>query len=230
LGLKLLYLAIQDFHHAPAREEYLTRKKCGLETSNPIYDYPCQDSKYIVTDLPNLGMGASIRLAATVHVLMGIASDRIPLFVIKSPEGPSFLQEAWKLASCDRQDLQCVFLPTTPCTVSWKELANATILDGPAVQELRRNGHLDPKYDPYRVVLHKSLVAPAKSDHFNGIHSVIRRKVFRKAMELVEEWNEVSIDDSSSDPEQYQVFLAAANRIQSRDLPDPQDHYYYGHR
>jgi hypothetical protein len=231
--LKLLYLAIQDFHHAPARKEHLQRKQqCGEDVveSLPAYDYPCQDAKYIVTALPNIGLGASIRLSAVAHVVMGIASDRIPLFVMNSPEGPMFLQEAYKLASCDRQDFQCVFLPTTPCTVSWTELSNATILDELAARGLKRGGHLDPKYDHDRVVLHRSRIAPAKFDQFKGLHSVIRQKLFDKAMELVEEWNKASIDDSSKDPEQYQVFLAAANRIGSRDLPDTQDHYTYGHR
>jgi hypothetical protein len=223
--LKLIYLAIHSFHHQPVLKEHQERKAC--QDTLPPYEYQCANAKYIVTDLPNLGMGTVIRLSSVAHVLMGIASDRIPLFIANSPEGPAILQAPWKLASCDRRDLQCVFLPTTPCTLITEDLVNATILEEVDVRSLRQGGLLPNKFDNEKVVIAQARVTPAKYDKLKGIHIAVRKKVHHKVMELIDEWKSSSSD---VDQQKLQVLQEAAKRIKTADQPDPYDHYEYGHR
>ena len=103
-----------------------------MEEKFPSYDYQCKDAKFIVTTLPNEGFGATIRPTAVMYVLIGLATDRIPIFVANLSslnddddeddiKEKQFLKEPWNLASCPRKDMQCIFLPTTPCTVATDE-------------------------------------------------------------------------------------------------------------
>jgi hypothetical protein len=227
--LKLIYLAIHEFHHLPARQEYQQRKSCtGSISDVPPYDYQCADTKYLVTNIPDIGLGAGIRLSAMAHVLMAIASDRIPLFLANTPEGPETLQNPWKLASCDRQDMQCVFQPTTPCVLLASDLVNATVLDEVDARSLRRGGVLPSKFDNDKVLIAQPRISPAKFDQFKGIHGKVRKKLHEKAMALIDEWKSSSSDDL--DPQQLHVLEEAARRIRHADEPDSYDHYTYGHR
>jgi hypothetical protein len=49
-----------------------------------------------VSTIPHEGLGASTRLGAVAHILMGIASDRIPLLLANTkPYGPDWLQRPY---------------------------------------------------------------------------------------------------------------------------------------
>jgi hypothetical protein len=220
--IKLIYLAIHDFHHKPARDEF--RRRC--DTVETPYHFECPDAKYLVSPLPDIGMGAGIRLSGVAHVLMAIASDRIPVFVSNAPAGPDFLQARWKLASCDRGDFQCVFMPTTPCQLSISELANATVLDERDAVKLRRNGQLPSQFNEERVLISQPRITPAKLDIFRGIHKTIRTKVHGRVKELLSEWKAKS---NSIDTGRWEVLEAAAERIKHGDPPDS-NRYQYGHR
>lgn len=232
--LKLIYLAVHALHHQPALQEHRERLQCMEDTDTTTatlikqhsYQYECQNAKFLVTDLVNQGMGAAIRLSGVAHVLMGIASDRIPLFVANASQGPSFLQQPWKLASCPRNDLQCVFLPTSPCTLSIEELANATVLDELSARSLRRGGSLPKQYQNDKVLIYQARVAPAKFDQFRGIHNAVRKRIYLEAIELVKEWKTANPHNT----EQLGVLQQAAQRIQKGDSADSYNHYEYGHR
>ena len=225
---KLIYLAIHSFHHQPALLEYNGRKQCKSIESLPPYEYDCKDTKYIVTDLPNKGLGAAFRLSAVAHVLMGIASNRIPLFVSNSPEGPSFLQNKTTLASCPRGDFQCVFLPTTPCSLKIEDLVNGTILEESDARSLRRSGVLAPKIENEAVLIVKSRQTPAIFDKFEDAHRLTRKRIYDRAIVIINEWK-ASLPHV--DYPKLRILTTAAKRILSPDTPKLEhQHYEYGHR
>lgn len=131
---RLTYFAIHSWNHAPARKEALARRKYHGSLHGPPFhvkpfDFECPDSKFLIAGIPPLGMGASLRLGA-VNIMMGaIATGRIPLFLnsINSTKVPNQISEVWRLANCDRLDMQCSFLPTTPCVVTLEDLEYNTI-------------------------------------------------------------------------------------------------------
>lgn len=232
--LKLIYASLHDMMHAPARNEYEARRSCPniSMSSLPRQDYECPGTKYLVTAIPEHGLGASVRLGAMGHILMGIATDRIPLLLAntKPNNGPDWLQTPWKLVSCARGDLQCVFMPTTPCTIRIGDLNNATLMKESESRPLRRHGVMDAKFHKDKVVIARSVVAPAKMDKFPGMHKVIRLKFYRKAMQLIERYQEQSSSNTTIDPQKIEVLTKAAKLILEPDEEDTHEHYTYGHR
>ena len=236
---KLMYLALHELNHAPARPEYQARKRCSKsspatiqQNSTQAYEFECRDAKYLVTSMQVVGAGASIRLGAVAHVLMAIASDRIPLFYSNTPkQGARWLGTPWHLASCERKDYQCVFLPTSPCTLLYEDIKNATVIDEGIAKRLRRGGQLSEEYQDARVIVTESRSSPAKFDKFDGIHNVVRKKIYAMAMELVNRWRIATEEDTSPERQhKLEILIQAAQQIQRRDEPEEFDHYYYGHR
>jgi hypothetical protein len=107
------------------------------------YDFECPNAKFIIASLSNNGLGANIRSGATTLLIAGLITDRIVLFVNNAPEGANtFLQKPWDLASCDRRDAQCFFLPSSPCTITHKDIKDAYILKKPEQRLLLKKGEL----------------------------------------------------------------------------------------
>jgi hypothetical protein len=68
--------------------------QCELQDSNNVgnFDYECPNAKFIVSNLPNEGMGHSLCYGAVSSLLLGLGMDRVVLFVNSTP---------WTAASCD---------------------------------------------------------------------------------------------------------------------------------
>ena len=225
---KLIYLSIHAFFHEPAWEEHqLVRGTLSNNNEDqqapsgevlPLYDYECRDAKYLIAALPDAGFGAAMRSHAVNHVLMGIASDRIPLFTMNVPSaGFSQLRKKWPLASCDRRDYQCVFLPPSPCTLTMDEIGNATQAD---MAQLRETGIMKEGQDD-RVMYFYSGTHMPKLDH-KGKDDRIRGKVYDRAIQLIERWEASSpleIMDSTEGQQKLAVLKKAAAQIKERRIP-----------
>lgn len=107
------------------------------------FDYECPDAKFIVSKIPAEGIGGSLRYGAVSSLLLGLGTDRVVLFLDSTP---------WPAASCDRHDLQCFFMPVSPCVITEVELANAPMLSNKEVAHMRRTGVVDDKYKNERVI------------------------------------------------------------------------------
>jgi len=80
-----------------------------------------------------------VRGAMVPAFLMGLTADRIVLFVNNAADGDKYLTSPWLLASCQqRQDFQCFFMPTSPCTLTVEEIANAHELDRQQFRKLSK--------------------------------------------------------------------------------------------
>lgn len=132
---RLVYLAIHFHQHKPAIPDALARHRGGdpnSESCSPQellgkhdvgpFDYQCSDdTKYIVASLSGVGLGANMRGGASVAILSAMNVDRVVLFVNQGPEGTN-INSPWPLASCDRLDQQCFFMPVSPCVLTHKQI------------------------------------------------------------------------------------------------------------
>jgi hypothetical protein len=202
---RLLYMAIHHHHHAPAFPEAKARLGCARELNISKMDYECPSSKFLVSNVAGAGLGASVRIGAVNSLLMGIATDRIAVFVNDFQGGAPFLELPLLLASCPRRDIQCFYLPSTPCTITAEDLRKATVLPEVDARDLRRQGILDkPEYLNATILVVEPKINPPKKW---SIQVKIQNRLYDIAMNLIDGIRE------SAPPEQVQVLEAAAARI-----------------
>jgi hypothetical protein len=158
--VRLIYLSMIYHQHVQAIPEVETlygsntevcqkeRKALGIGR----YDFECPNAKFIIASLSDNGLGANIRSGATTLLIAGLISDRIVLFVNNAPQGAyEYLQKPWDLASCDRRDAQCFFLPSSPCTVTHKDIKDAHVLKKPEQRALFKKGELPEDHKDNKV-------------------------------------------------------------------------------
>jgi hypothetical protein len=223
-AFRLLYLVIHRRLHEPAFLEYQQRRKCGLLESTTLsdnppalpfglgnFDYECPNAKFLVTVLnTTAGMGSVVKNGIVPSIYMAFVTGRIPLFFqsVRGDGLPNLLREKLPLASCDRGDWQCVFLPTSPCVLSLENLRNATILNPFESRDLKQRGYLKNILNETRVLI--SGTFPLVPIHAKfSIHNVLRERAYEAIQELLWEWQK---DDSRDDaiPEDYWELLQAA--------------------
>lgn len=244
--IRLLYLALHRKFHIPAYPEYQLRQECDLSSSSKTlnttstssslssspttsfyphggisnFDYECPKAKFLVTVLKSVGMGATIRGSAMPSILMALSTDRIPLFVSSLDANDvgesSPLTTPFLLASCPRQDFQCIFAPLSPCVLTMNDLRNATLLSKAETRTMKRNGvYMTPQHEHVRVLLHDTKV----TEPF--VHHIARTKAYQIIWNLLEYWkNETTTASTTTTTsgtynqisvEQWKVMTAAAN-------------------
>lgn len=169
---RLCYLAIHYHQHRLAIPEasmrYAEDSTCSQDTLSRnhnvgLFDYECPNAKYVVYNFAGIGIGANIRGGAAVGIMTALLSDRIFLFISKGPTGIEEFNSPWALASCEREDHQCVFQPTTPCTLTHDDLRNAWIMPKPDSRAfLRKNGRLPDEHQDDKVIKCMLMYEPDK--------------------------------------------------------------------
>jgi len=160
---RLMFLAIHHHQHRMAQEEAMDRMvRCHDTTWNlpdtiGFYDFECPKAKFIVTHFPSFGLGMSLKHTVADAILLGILTNRV-VIVINSlnttqPNVPPGFKSQWDLASCDRHDMQCVFLPLSPCVLTIEDLGNASHVAREDLSLLRKSGFLNSKYDNSKVII-----------------------------------------------------------------------------
>jgi hypothetical protein len=110
--------------------------------------------------LGEAGLGAVMRLTAVNALLAGMATNRVVMFVNNAPVGPQNVQNPWPHASCDRHDMQCFYLPPTPCVLTVKELAEAHVLRRSEMRQMFKRGEIPGGHAEDRVVVTKINTRP----------------------------------------------------------------------
>ncbi len=177
-AIRLMYLALHEHQYGPAREEALLRygKKDGCEgegEEGSTYstmltdagvgrmDYECPNTKYILTTASDKGFGASIRSTQLEIIQYGLSTGRVALSMnglkvnktgYDEADVRTYVRNGWKLSSCPRQDMQCMYMPLSPCTLTEEEVRNAKILSNEDVRTLRKTGKLPEQYKNDKVV------------------------------------------------------------------------------
>ena len=168
-SLRLIYLATHIHQHLPAFQEAQARlersKLCQSELQSRAigsFDFECPSSKFLVVSMGRMGIGAVMRLGAVNAFVAGIASNRTVIFVNNSPLGPKFIRQKWRFASCPRHDLQCFYLPPSPCVLTAEQIQNATNLERSAVRQLFKTGGLPEELADERVLLADIVLRPQR--------------------------------------------------------------------
>ena len=203
---RLLYMAIHHHQHSPAILEANARQAChNEELQVSKMDYECPSSQFLVSNVVPSGLGISIRKGAVNTILMAIATNRISMFVNNFSGGASFFKTHSHSESCYRGDIQCFFLPSTPCTVLVDDLKNATILPKEGVRNILRQGKIRmPKYADARILAMESILDPLNHP---SMHEMVQRRLHTIALQLIDGIRK------STQPEQILVLETAAARI-----------------
>lgn len=166
--LRLLYLVVHDHQHRPSTQEAHARFMCRQAQldSSPLgkYDYECRDAKFLVLPLTMWGLGNNVHHMMVKAFLVGMQSNRVVVFVngydrysnATTWDIPSLskgLKNGWDLASCDRKDFQCFFLPTTPCVLTTSDIASAPVIVNETLYKQLQAGGLPSDLDNARVLL-----------------------------------------------------------------------------
>jgi hypothetical protein len=129
-AMRLIYLSVHMHQHREAIQEAKLRQDLGCDkvlNQNDIgtFDYECPNAKFLVVPMGEMGLGAVMRLGAVNALFAGIATNRTVLFVNNITVGDSSLHKPWVHASCERGDIQCFFMPPSPCTLTYAEIESA---------------------------------------------------------------------------------------------------------
>jgi hypothetical protein len=87
-------------------------------------------------------------------------TNRIVLFVNNAEQGNDYLRLPWPLASCDRFDYQCFFMPPTPCTVTQDEIANAYQVTNKDFRAIMKRNSILPEAAHHKVWTFNSQFVP----------------------------------------------------------------------
>ena len=164
LAFRLMFLAIHENQHRPARSEAVGRychteddEKNGIvaasgKSSNDEkneeqgkFDFQCDpDTNYIIANIGvTNGMGMVLRENAIQPILLGLMTNRVVLW--NNQKSSTFF-------SCPRKDWQCLFMPMTPCVVSQNDRRKAPFLSNAEVQEWTKTGEIPKQYENERIV------------------------------------------------------------------------------
>lgn len=218
---RLLYLALHDHQHKGARKEVLSRyrkeESCiddkkntnvtELESKNVgKFDFECPDTKYIVTLIGDIGFGAALRIGAMDPYFLGLVSDRTVLVMntlSKDIIDNGGFNRPLKLAGCERKDMQCVFMPSSPCVITMDDLSKAPNLSPQELKEFRSKGVLQEKYANEKVII----VEPSLNGHKPlpfGLQDALVNKISSLYAQR---------DDNSSTPKPWELNKAVLEKV-----------------
>lgn len=166
---RLMYLVLHEHQHRPARSEALARLDRNRDKSidkrlkqntfdqgqTGNFDYECdKDTKYIISAIPNgRGFGANYRRYSVEPLLLGLVTDRVTLTMDSLGVGPMEFRKEFLYANCDRHDMQCMFMPLSPCVLTYEDVVKAVRLPKPALMDLKKTGKLSPEYEKEKVLI-----------------------------------------------------------------------------
>jgi hypothetical protein len=211
---RLFFLAMHWRFHQPALEEFQRRETCSGNNTDSLdagalllrqyghdtkkdsltlpgrLEYECPKAKFLVMNLPSVGFGAVLNSIVLFATLTAFRSDRIP--VLRSvDEG----RRRWLLSppDCKSSDMQCYFLPFSPCTLSQSDIFNGHRIGmtSPDQRELRRSMEIPTELQNERVLLLDIGVIPPPIE-FEQIHEDIINTTVTVARELLAMWKKNS--------------------------------------
>jgi hypothetical protein len=216
-AVRLIYLSMIYHQHVQAIPEVEALYGSNTEVCQKErealgigrYDFECPNAKFIIAALSNNGLGANVRSGATTLLIAGLITDRIVLFVNNAPKSANaFLQRPWDLASCDRRDAQCFFLPSSPCTITHKDMKDAYVLKKPEQRVLLKKGELPKDHMDNKVwVIPLSFVPVLKTPKHLG--------------ESLHNYSKSLIDEVPETDPRLPVLKLAMDHLLDEELPRP---------
>ena len=236
---RFLYLALHWKFHRPALDEHRSRKSCAskdTETGTDLLqsfmdhqeirhmDFECRGTKFVVIPMGSIGFGAFLNTMASLSILLALRTNRIPIFSSKSFfywQKRKGNQDPWLLAPshCGRKDMQCYFLPISPCTVTNEDLEAAPLYGSTGKEQrfLFKNMTMPPELENEKVVVLNSGLAAKSMDtpDMRQIASVV-------VEELLGEWKKAQNEgDISWSDEDWEDMELAHRWITEKTTTDP---------
>jgi hypothetical protein len=170
MAMRLMYLAIHEHQHKPARAEAIARglmmQKSDVNINQTIpsvqnqnvvgpFDFECDpETKYIVASIPSRrGFGSNFRGFGIEPIMLGIMMDRVALYMNSLEFGPTSLRWDFFYSNCPRKDMQCMFMPLSPCVLTHEDIMSAVDLPDDDLKRFRTTGYLDDKYKNAKVLV-----------------------------------------------------------------------------
>eukprot|EP00804_Cyclotella_cryptica_P011265 CCRYP_007761-RA/>CCRYP_007761-RA protein AED:0.11 eAED:0.11 QI:0/-1/0/1/-1/1/1/0/561 len=170
----LMYGVIHDNQHKPARTEALARRKYpshfGALRRVGNYDYECEpDTKFIVFSIPSgRGFGMNFRAFGVEPLMLGVLMDRVALYI--QPADEHFFY-----SDCPRRDMQCFFMPLSPCVLTQQDMKNAVRLTSEDIQHFRNTGNFsEPLHSNMKVLV---VTADNLNRHAYRLHETFGEKI-----------------------------------------------------
>ena len=234
-SLRLIYLSLHLHQHEPAMLE--ARHRYSLPSSSPCqveyqknligaFDYECPHAKFLVVAMGRLGLGAVMRLGAVNYYIAGISTGRVVLFVNNyhhhnASKVPKFLQAPWMHASCPRRDVQCFFMPSSPCVMTVSALEEAYVLTKGETRQVFRTGAVPQNRQNDRVIVMDPPLRPQRCPE--NFFPILRNMAVSKIIAPLKKEKQ----QSPSSMEQIHFLEQAADAILDVDLLDPNRSYSY---
>lgn len=210
---RLLYMAIHHLFHAPAKEEMRARKRGGCDDNIASFDYECPSAKFLVAPYTKAGagFGAAVRNSVVANMLDAIAMRRIPIFLnnVASGDVDVFLQKPSMLASCPRRDLQCFFMPVTPCTVTVEQLKGLESKSWSVSDVINDMANATDE----RIWVRSSRPIVPYTEANSGVSNLARKHLHDAALEIIDSMKKKSDDDNNNNHDKWIVLHRAALRI-----------------
>lgn len=227
-AMRLIYLSVHMHQHREAVQEAKLRLDLGCDkvlNENDIgtFDYECPNAKFLVVPMGDMGLGAVMRLGAVNALFAGIATNRTVLFVNNITIGDSSLHKPWVHASCERGDIQCFFMPPSPCTLTYAEIQTAHAMVKGEARRMFKYGEMPPGRESDRVIVSKFALRP-KHTPPGFLESIIRYSEniiqhIREAtggddprIEIMEKSKEVIVAETPFDREQKYYYFGVESR------------------
>ena len=136
--------------------------------------------------------------------MAGLSSDRVVLFTGRKDDGS---RSTWDLASCDRADHQCFFMPMSPCVISQEDLDNAWVMPKPdSRQYVVKTGKIPKEHENDKVVQSMLMFQPSL-------------KMPKGAKEKLASYAHMFIENLSSDDPRIKLLRKAADSLLEDDPP-----------
>jgi hypothetical protein len=165
--VNLMYRAIHENQHKPARAEALARRKYPTKNVGN-FDYECDpDTKFIVFSITSgRGFGMNFRSESVEPLLFSLLMNRVAVYI--QPKGEKF-----HYADCPRNDMQCFFMPLSPCVLTHQDLQHSVQLTQEEIENFRVTGNYS-LYDHMKVlVVHTSNAYR----HPSGLHEAFFKRI-----------------------------------------------------
>ena len=220
LVYRLMFLAIHEHQHRPARAEAFNRLKSTTDSLSNVtgkvgnFDYECDpDTKYIVNTFPNhAGFGFIFRRYGIEPIMLGLLTNRVSLNMhlkVHVPKG-SPLKEIFTGSSCERGDMQCMFMPLSPCALTQEEIDNAVELPKEELLKLRDTGILNETYAKEKVLV---VVSENHSITPKGVPQVFADKITSLYDASIKQ-----LKDSGSSSKPWNLDEASLQKVKDRIL------------
>ena len=216
-ALRFFYLGFHLNQHQGAIEEAKLRRNnhCDLvlkQKNIGNFDFECPNTKFIVVQLTkDAGLGAHMRLGALNALVAGVATNRTTLLLNHGDKKP------WSHASCDRGDLQCFYMPPSPCVITEQDLSEAYKMTNGESRLIFRKGMLPKSHENDRVLyMTLSLVPkPFPDDAF-------RTNIRQIAQQIIHDLQNIDADDRT-----VKLMQQSLDLILQIEPPNPDRPYEY---